>query len=154
MVGDLDDELRARRHGGSGHRSVPHTADAQVRAWGPTREACLAEAVLGMIECFAEVSGVRPTAVERVRLAPGSDEDLLVGLLDEFVFRLEVTGRIPVDVEVETAEEDDGGLDVRSAVAELDQVEIIGAVPKGISWQGLHIGPDPYGWSCTAIVDV
>ena len=152
MVGDLDDELRARRQGESGHRSMPHTADTRVRAWGPTREGCLAEAVRGMVGCFAEVSGVRPTAVERVRLAPGGDEDLLVALLDEVVFRLEVAGRVPVDVEVGTA--GDCGLEVRLAVAVLADVDIVGAVPKGVSWQGLHIGPDPHGWSCTAIVDV
>lgn len=152
MVGDLDDELRARRQGESGHRSVPHTADVRLQAWGPTREGCLAESVRGMVACFAEVSGVRSTAMERVRLAPGSDEDLLIALLDEVVFRLEVAGQVPVDVEVAAA--DDGGLDVRLAVAELTDVDIIGAAPKGVSWQGLRIGPDPHGWSCTAIVDV
>ena len=152
MVGDLDDEVRARRQGESGHRAMPHTADTRVQAWGPTREGCLAEAVRGMVECFAEASRVRSTAVERVRLAPGSDEDLLVALLDEVVFRLEVAGRVPVDGEVEAAA--DGGLEVRLTVADLADVDIIGAVPKGVSWQELHIGPDAYGWSCTAIVDV
>ncbi|WP_328868810.1 archease [Streptomyces sp. NBC_00287] len=152
MVGDLDDELRARRQGESGHRSMPHTADTRVQAWGPTRDECLAEAARGMVGCFAEVSDVGPTAVERVRLAPSGDEDLLIALLDEVVYRVEVAGRVPVDVEVETAA--DGALEVRLAVTDLTDVDIIGAVPKGVSWQGLHIGPDPHGWSCTVIVDV
>lgn len=166
MVGDLDDERRARRQGGSGHRSVPHTADARVRAWGPTREECMAEAVRGMVECFADVSGVRSTAVDRVRLAPGSDEELLVALLDEVVFRVDAAGRVPVDVAVdvpvdvpvETADAgaagDGGAVEARLALAELADVGIVGAVPKGVSWQDLHIGPDAYGWSCTATVDV
>lgn len=152
MVGDLDDELRARRQGVSGHRSVPHIADTRVQGWGPTREECLAEAVRGMVGGFAEVSDVRSTAVERVRLEPGSDEELLVRLLDEVVSRPETAGRVPVDVEVEAAA--DGGLEVRLAVAELADVDIIGGVPKGVSRQGLHIGPDAHGWSCSAIVDV
>ncbi|MFB7864848.1 archease [Streptomyces sp. NPDC056069] len=136
----------------NGHRSVPHAADARVQAWGSTREACLAEAVLGMVECFAEVSGVRPTAVDRLLFEPGSDEDLLVELLDEIVLGLEVAGRVPVDVEVETA--DDGGLEVRAAVAPLTDVDVVGTTLKGVSRQGLRIGPDARGWSCTAIVDV
>ncbi|MFB7509623.1 archease, partial [Streptomyces broussonetiae] len=86
------------------------------------------------------------------RLAPGGDEELLVALLDEVVFRLEVAGRIPVDVEAEPT--DDGGLEVRLSLADLTDVAVIGAAPKGVSWQELHIGPDPYGWSCTVIVDV
>jgi hypothetical protein len=29
----------------SSHRSVPHTADALIEAWAPSREQCVAEAV-------------------------------------------------------------------------------------------------------------
>ncbi|EKX66202.1 archease [Streptomyces ipomoeae] len=151
MVGDTDDDIRLRREGGNGHRAVPHTADVRVEAWGTSREGCLVEAVLGTVECFADVSAVRPTSMERVRLAESSDDDLLTALLDEVVFRLEVHGRVTVDVEAEPA---DDGLDVRLALAELADVEITGAVPKGVSWHGLHIGPDPYGWSCAVTVDV
>ncbi len=151
MVGDTDDDIRLRRQGGSGHRAVPHTADVRIEAWGASRERCLAEAVLGMVECFADVTAVHPTAVERVRLAEASDDDLLTALLDEVVYRLEVHGRVAVDVEADVAED---GLVVRLALAELADVDIIGAAPKGVSWHGLHIGPDPYGWSCAVTVDV
>jgi SHS2 domain-containing protein len=151
MVGDTDDDIRLRREGGSGHRAVPHTADVRVEAWGASRERCLAEAALGTVECFADISEVRPTSVERVRLAESGDDELLTALLEEVVFHLEVHGRVTVDVEAGPA---DDGLDVRLALAELADVEIIGAVPKGVSWHGLHIGPDPYGWSCAVTVDV
>ncbi|MFH0519350.1 archease [Streptomyces sp. M41] len=151
MVGDTDDDIRARRSGGSGHRAVPHTADVRIEAWGASRERCLVEAALGMVECFADVEAVRPTRVERVQLAEDSDEDLLTALLDEVVYRLDVDGRVPVDLEAEDA---DGDLDVRLALAELSDVEVTGATPKGVSWHGLHIGPGPYGWSCAVTVDV
>ncbi|MER6122116.1 archease [Streptomyces sp. NPDC001795] len=151
MVGDMDDDRTARRQGTSGHRLVPHTADLRIEAWGVSREQCLVEAVLGLVGSLADVSGVRPTAVQRMRLAEASDEELLVMLLDEVVYRLEVHGQVPVDVEADTT---DGGLDLRLGVADLADLEIIGAVPKGISWHGLHIGPGPYGWSCAVTVDV
>jgi SHS2 domain-containing protein len=150
MVGDTGDALEARRHGDNGHRAVPHTADIRVEAWGTSREHCLAEAALALVECFADVSGVRPAAMERVRLAEGSDEDLLAALLEEVIYRLEVQGRIAVDVVAEAA---DDGLDVRLALAGLADVEITGAAPKGVSWHGLRIGPDPYGWSCAVTID-
>lgn len=151
MVGDTDDDIQARRNGESGHQAVPHTADVRIEAWGVSRERCLVEAALGMVECFADVTAVRPTSMERVRLAENSDEELLTALLDEVVFRLDVDGRVPVDLEADTT---DGDLDVRLALAELGDVEVTGATPKGVSWHGLRIGPDPYGWSCAVTVDV
>ncbi|MDO0909824.1 archease [Streptomyces sp. DT2A-34] len=151
MVGDTDDDIQTRRHGAGGHRAVPHTADIRVEAWAVSRERCLVEAALGMVECFADVTAVRPTSVERVRFEEDSDEGLLTALLDEVVFRLDVDGRVPVDLEADTT---DGDLDVRLALVELTDVEVTGATPKGISWHGLRIGPDPYGWSCAVTVDV
>ncbi|MEU2280949.1 archease [Streptomyces sp. NPDC013178] len=151
MVGDMDDERQARRQGSSGHRTVPHTADIRIDAWGTSRERCLVEAAMGMVECFADVTAVRPTAVERLQLDEASDDDLLTALLDEVVYRLEVHGQVPVDVEAEATE---AGMDVRLAVATLADVEIIGAVPKAVAWHELHMGPDPYGWSCAVTVDV
>ncbi|MBD0422435.1 archease [Streptomyces sp. TRM S81-3] len=151
MVGESDDERAARRQGVSGHRLVPHTADVRIEAWGASREECLAEAALGLVGCFADVSAVRPTAVERVRFAEASGDELLAALLDEVVYRLEVHGQVPVDIETEAA---DGGLEVRLAVAALADVEIVGAAPKGVSWHELRFGPDAYGWSCAVTVDV
>ncbi|MET9431413.1 MULTISPECIES: archease [unclassified Streptomyces] len=157
MIGDADDddtngdEQASGRQGESGHRTVPHTADVRIEAWGSSRELCLAEAVLGMVECFADLGGVRPTAVRQVRFDETDDDDLLAALLDEVIFRLEVHGEVPVDVEAEMT---DGGLDVRLAVAELSRVPVIGAAPKAVSWSDLHLSPGPYGWSCAATVDV
>jgi SHS2 domain-containing protein len=151
MVGDADDDREARRRGESGHRAVSqHTADIRVEAWAADRERCLAEAVVGMVGCFADVSGVRAADVTRVRLAEGSDDDLLAALLDEVIYRLEVHGQVPVDVEAEDA---GGGLDIRLAVAGLGDVEITGTAPRAVAWQDLRIGPDAYGWSCAVTLD-
>ncbi|MFF8973437.1 archease [Streptomyces sp. NPDC014995] len=151
MVGDTDDDRQARRQGSSGHRTVPHADDIRIDAWGTSRERCLVEAALGMVECFADVTAVRPTAVERFHLGEGSDEDLLIALLDEVAHRLEAYGQVPVDVEAETT---DDGMDVRLAVAGLADVEIVGAVPREVSWHELRMAPDPYGWSCAVTVDM
>jgi SHS2 domain-containing protein len=150
MGGDRGDDGQGRQAGECGHRAVPHPEYIRIEAWAACREHCLAEAVLAMVECFADVSGVRPTAVDRVRLAEASDDDLLASLLDEIIFRLEEYGEVPVDVE---ADEADGGLDVRLAVTGLADVEITGAVPTAVVWNEMRIGPDPYGWSCEVTVD-
>jgi SHS2 domain-containing protein len=137
--------------GESGHRMVPHTADVRIEAWGSNREQCLAEAVLGLVECFADISGVRPSGVQYVRLAEGTDEDLLAALLDEVIFRLEVHGEVPVDAEVEAL---DGGLEVRLAVADVAAVQVTGAAPKAVALHELHLSAGPYGWSGLVTVDV
>ncbi|MEU6256901.1 archease [Streptomyces sp. NPDC047043] len=151
MVGDTDDDIAARRQGSSGHRSVPHATDIRIDAWGTSRERCMAEAVLGLVECFADITAVRAGAVMHLRLPETDDDDLLIALLDEVVHRMEVHGQVPVDVEADT---DDEGLDVRLAVAALADVEVVGPAPKIVAWHGLRFGPDPYGWSCAVTVDV
>ncbi|MEU5095578.1 archease [Streptomyces sp. NPDC020996] len=151
MVGDPDDERQERRQGSSGHRSVPRAADVRIEAWGTSRERCMAEAVLGVVECFVDVGAVRPRAVERIRLAGASDDDLLSALLDEVVGRLETYGEVPVDVEADAT---DDGLDVRLAVARPAGAEGAGALPRNASWHELRIAPDAYGWSCAVTVDV
>ncbi|MFD5714251.1 protein archease [Streptomyces pharetrae CZA14] len=151
MVGDTDDDIAVRRRGSSGHRACGHTADVRIEAWGADRESCLLEAVRGLVECFADVSGARSAGVARVRLPDEGDEELLAALLDEVVYRLEVRGEVPVEVAARAA---DGGLDVRFTMAALDGVEITGAVPKAVAWHELRIRPDAYGWSCAVTIDV
>ncbi|MET7622707.1 archease [Streptomyces sp. NPDC005408] len=151
MVGETDNDGRVHRRRERGHRSVPHTADLRIEAWGTSREQCLVEAVLGMVECFADISGVRATAVRQVLVAEAGDDELLAGLLDEVIFRLEVHGEVPVDLEAET---NDHGLNVRLAVTDVATTRITGAVPKAVSWSELRLAPDPYGWSCAVTVDV
>ncbi|MEV6317566.1 archease [Streptomyces sp. NPDC051776] len=96
-----------------GHRAVPHTADIRIEAWAPTRDECIAEAVLGLVDSFADVTGVRPERLVTVSVPEGPAEDILLAVLDEVIYRLEVHGDVPVDIEaaeVEAAEvETEGG---------------------------------------------
>ncbi|RLP91227.1 archease [Micromonospora sp. BL4] len=135
-----------------GHRSVPHTADVRVEAWAPDREACLAEAVAALVETFADISGARAEADTEFELPPGDDEDLLVGLLDEVIFRLDAEGALPLDCDVRST--GDGGLRARWRSTSTEAVELVGAVPKAVSLHELRVGPDAAGWSCAVTLDV
>ncbi len=150
MVGDTGDYGQARQPDASGHRAVAQDDEVRIEAWAASREHCLAEAVSAMVESFADVSGVRPTGVDRIRLGAASDDDLLAALLDEILYRLDVYGQVPVDVEADEAE---GGLDVRLAVAGLSQVRVTGAAPAAVTWEDLHVTPGPCGWSCAITMD-
>ena len=138
---------------GQGHRTVPHTADLRVEAWGPTREACLAEAVRGLVDSFAVVAAARPRRTAERRFIAGSDEDLLVAVVDEVVYRLDADGEIPVTAAVRPAP--DGGVVLTLALADVHEAEITGAVPKAASLNDLRCAPDASGqWSCGITIDV
>jgi hypothetical protein len=63
----------AMRHPGTGHRTLPHTADIRIEAWAPGREQCIAEAVRGMVDTFADTSRHGETAVREVRVPARRD---------------------------------------------------------------------------------
>jgi SHS2 domain-containing protein len=136
----------------SGRRNLPHTADIIIEAWAPSREACLAQAVLALVESFADVSGAGATQQVPLRIAPADDEELLVALLEEVVYIVEVLQVIPVDVHVEGAS--DGGLAGRFDVVPLSAASSVGAAPKAITRSGLKFEAGDPLWTCRAVVDV
>lgn len=145
------DEQPGRRD--CGHISVPHTADLRIQAWGPTREDCIAEAVRGLVESFADISETAHQHATGHHLDAGSDADLLAAAVEEVIYRLDCDGTIPAAVEVSQAA--DGGIDLRLRVAEAAAAEIIGAAPKAASLSGLTCAPDASGrWLCAVTIDV
>jgi protein archease len=137
-----------------GHGSVPHTADLRIEAWGPTREECIAEAVRGLVESFADASGTGCGRVtKRHQLAAGSDADLLAAAVEEVIYGLDAGGEIPAAVEVGRAA--DGGIDLTLQVVDASTAEITGAAPKAASLSGLACAPTlSGGWWCAVTVDV
>lgn len=134
-----------------GHRCVPHTADVRIEAWAPSRERCVAEAIAAMVDGFADVPDASPVAEVEVRIEPRADEDLLIAVLDEVIYRMDTEGQLPVDADVTAV---DGGLDVRMRMTDTDRVELVGAVPKAVSLHELRFESTGAGWSCTVTLDV
>ncbi|MEV6812756.1 archease [Micromonospora sp. NPDC051296] len=137
---------------GRGHRCVPHTADVRIEAWAPDREGCVAEAVAALVESFTDAAGARPAAEREFHAPAAGDEDLLVGVLDEVIFRLETADELPLSTEV--ADDGAGGLLVRWRTTASGEVELTGAVPKAVSLHELRFGGDGTGWSCAVTLDV
>ncbi|MEV0810080.1 archease [Micromonospora sp. NPDC050200] len=134
-----------------GHRAVPHTADVRIEAWAPDREGCLAEAVAALVATFADVAGARPDAETVLTVPADGNEDLLVAVLDEVIFRLEIEGTLPLETEAQPV---DGGVRVRWRTTGTDAVELVGAVPKAVSLHGLRFSGTDSGWRCAVTVDV
>jgi len=124
-----------------------------VEAWGPTRESCLAEAVRGVVDSFAVVAAARPRHTAERRFIASSDEDLLVAVVQEVIYRLDADGEIPVTATVRPTP--GGGVVLTLPLADVKEAEITGAVPKGASLHDLRCAADASGrWSCGITIDV
>lgn len=140
-----------RREPPAGHRLAAHTADLRIEAWAPTRERCVAEAVLGLVGSFLDGPLPEPAGTVEYELVGSGDEDLLVAALDEVIYRLETRGEVPVTAEVSPVPT---GARVRSAVVDACSVVATGAIPKAVSLHELRCERDREGWSCSVTVDV
>lgn len=131
---------------------MPHTADVRIEAWAPTRELCVAEAVIAMVETFADLGDAAPVGSVEVEITEPTDERLLVAVLDEVIYLMDTADRLPVTAEVE---DDPEGLAVRFTVVDTDDIELTGAVPKAIALHELSFDEQPDGtWSCQVTIDI
>jgi SHS2 domain-containing protein len=134
----------------SGHRTLPHPADITIEAWGPTRETCLAEAVIGLAASFADFSDA-PTAQTVVSdLTATNDGDRLVATLDELIYLLDTQGLIPVSADVDIGPQ---ALRLTMQMASMADVQLIGAAPKAVAFSGLEFSQSGNEWRCRATID-
>jgi SHS2 domain-containing protein len=137
--------------GARGHRNVPHTADTRIEAWAPTREACIVEAVAGLVASFADTGGARPVRTAVVDLTAGSDVDVLVEALDEVVYLLDTQGAVPVDADVAPGP---AGPRMSLHLTPVADVVITGAAPKAVTLHDLRLDRVDGGWCCAVTIDV
>jgi SHS2 domain-containing protein len=136
----------------SGHRLLPHTADVIVSAWAPTLEGCLAEAVRGLVSCFADVRTTPPQRMVAFSCDPGPDSELLVELLEEAIYLIDAQDVVPVQVAV--ARTGGGGLVGEFAVAARSDVALAGPVPKAVTRHDLRLEREDSMWRCEVVIDV
>jgi protein archease len=138
----------------AGHRILSHTADLALEAWAPAKGECIAHAVQALVESFADVRQALPREHVRFTAKEPSDEDLLVAVLNDVIYQLDVHGLLPVDISVDAQPAGEAAsADVRFAAVRADEAELTGAVPKAVSWHELRFGHDGELWRCHVTVD-
>lgn len=133
-----------------GHGVQAHTADVVIEAWGPTAAACYEEAAAAFVDVFAAVDAVEGSA-EPFDVGPGRPADLLVLLLEEILFDADARGHVPIATEVEVRGDHLVG---RITAVPIEDVAIVGSIPKGVSYSDLEFERSDGGWRCRAVVDV
>lgn len=141
---------------GRGHRSVPHTADLRVEAWAPTAEGCIGELVHAVVGSFADLTGAQVVGERACTVLGVSDADLLAGVLEEVIYRMDAYGELPVALAIARIEGLDGArtVAVRFRMADAATAVLVGAVPKAVSLHDLDLRAGPDGWTCLVTVDV
>jgi SHS2 domain-containing protein len=136
----------------SGHRALPHTADVILEAWAPSREACIAEAVTGLVDTFVDVSQSRATATHVFRIPVSTDPAALVSVLEEALYVLDMNGQVPIATSI--SDTDEGVMEGSFTLVDAGDSELKGSVPKGISLSGLEFTSEAGRWHCRVTVDV
>jgi SHS2 domain-containing protein len=146
------DLVEPRPSARAGHRLAPHVADVALEAWASTHVACLEETVLALVESFADIGDVTPTDCVAISVDAEGDEDVLVSLLEEVIYTIDVDGAVPVAVAL--SERAGGGVEGFLATVLSEQPEVVGALPKGVSRSDLHFARGDGEWRGQVLVDV
>jgi len=139
-------------HSERGHRVLPHTADVILEAWGPDFASCCEEAVAALADVYVDAGWADAVEQRKVHVAAGSEESLLLEVLEEVIFTLDTADAVPVRAEVRVA--DDAGLDVVLSLAERRTVSPTGSVPKAVSRSELVVDSQATGVRCRFLADV
>jgi len=136
----------------AGHRVVPRTSDCVIEAWGPDAAACVSEALEALVEGFAEVLDTPSSRVLPLAAAPGGAEDGLVALLEDVIYTVDVFSVVPVRFHLALSE--GGAIAGDMEVVPLDQVVIVGPMPRAVSYHELSMTARPGGWRCRVLIEV
>ncbi len=112
----------------------------------------MTEALLALVETFAEVHDPASTTVLPLSASETGPQDALVSLLEEVIDVVDALGVVPVRFHL--AEAEGGGLAGDMEVVSARQVGLVGPVPKAVSYHALAIAPYEGGWRCRVLVDV
>jgi SHS2 domain-containing protein len=107
---------------------------------------------MGVVATFARPRHEDSTRRVPLTLEADTDEELLVAALEDVVYLLDADGVVPVAARFE--EQSDGSIGGFVDVVPVDEVEEIGAAPKGVSRSELEFGEHGGVWRCHVVVDV
>jgi SHS2 domain-containing protein len=133
-----------------GHRTVDHTADEILEAWGPTRATCLEEAATGLVELFALPRDGAATRTCEFTL-DGTGTAPLLALLDEIIYLLDAHDSIPAATWIADLTD---RLRIRLELVDVADARATGPAPKGVSRSQAHLRHEAGRWTARALIDI
>lgn len=136
---------------GATFRLAGHGSDLAIEVMGPDAAACLAAAVEGFAAALADVDPSVDRRREPITLPGSSPADLLVGLLDEVILRLDADGELAVGLaDAQVGDQLRGVLEV----VDLGDATVHGAAPKAATWHGARLARAGARWEGRVLLDL
>lgn len=134
------------------YRLVGRGSDLGIDVTGPTAEACLTAAVAGVAAMVGGTDDAARRHDASITIVGDAPVDLLVGLVDEVIVRLDADGQLAVglrDVGI-----DDNGLRGVLELVALEDVARHGRAPKAATWHGARLERDDDRWTGHVMIDL
>lgn len=110
------------------------------------------EALQALVEEFAEAQEEPTSRLLPLAATEGAGQDALVQLFEQVIYAVDVFSIIPVRFHL--ADTEDGGVAGDMEVIPASRAEIVGPVPKGVSYHDLSLIHDDGTWRCHVLIDV
>ncbi len=140
-----------------GYRAIDHTADRGLRVWAGSLSGLFAQAACGLARSLTDPQCVRPRVTVALEVGGIDLEELLVGWLNEILYRFETEHLILVAFsQVQIVREGEGfRLRAQASGETWDAARHrAGAAIKAATYHGLKIVPAPDGgYDITIIFD-
>lgn len=134
------------------HRVTGRGSDLGIEVEGATVGACLAAAVAGLASVVADVPDDAARRTEAVTIAGDAPVELLVGVVDEVIVRLDADGALAIALT--SADFEDGAVRGELELVALDDVTARGSTPKAATWHGARLEQDGDRWTGHVMVDL
>jgi SHS2 domain-containing protein len=136
----------------AGHRSLLRTAGYVIEAWGPDQVTCLTEALVALVEQFADVTDTPTTRPLPIGAEAGEPSEVLLSLLESVIDTIDVFAVVPVHFHLDDTA--DGGVTGDMEVVPARSLRLAGPAPTAASHHDLSMVGDENGWRCHALIDV
>lgn len=134
------------------YRVTGRGSDLGIDVAGPTPEACLSAAVAGLAAAVGDVDVAAASSDGPITVPGHTPVDLLVGLIDEAIVRLDADGELAVGLTA--ARLDDDGLHGVLHLVPLADVPVRRSSPKAATWHGARLAPHDGRWTGHVMVDL
>lgn len=107
---------------------------------------------MALVSSFVEPATLPAAEPRSFDVIGASDSDLLLEALDEVIFGMDTSDRVPISATVTKV---GSGLSVACRCGDVRAAGLIGSVPKAVSWHELEFsGSADVGWRCRVTIDI
>jgi SHS2 domain-containing protein len=129
------------------------SGDAGVRVWGDTLEEVFKDTALGMYDLITDMEKIKGRSSVNVELKSHSIEGLLVGWLNELIYRFDTIGFVGKNVVVEEFGYNHIVATVEGEDFDSERHER-GVLPKAATYHGLKVEQLDDKWQAEVIFDI